>query len=188
MKQFAVFIDRDGAINYDPGNFHKIEELKILPRVGQAINLLNAYEIPAIIVTNQPVVARGWITEEGVKAINSKIERILAKDNAKLTKFYYCPHHPEADLVKYRVVCECRKPATALFEKAAVAFGIKLENSYVVGDSFREIEAAKNLGCQSIAVKCGRSDFRDAKADFLVEDLYGAIQLILKSERALITL
>jgi len=179
MKRFAVFIDRDGVINYDPGNFHKIEELRIFPRVGEAIKLLNKKKIPAIVVTNQSVVARDWITEGRVKKINNKIQGILAKGSAKITRFYYCPHHPNANLANYRVVCDCRKPATGLFEKAAKEFNIDIKNSYVVGDSFREIEAARNLGCKSIAVECGRSEFRDSRPDYKVKDLYAAVKLIL---------
>ncbi len=179
MKKMAVFVDRDGVINFDPGNFHKIEELKILPRVTQAINILNKYKIPIIVVTNQPVVARGWITESGVEEINNKISSILAKDDAKITKFYYCPHHPNANLPKYRVICKCRKPATGLFEKAAEEFNIDTKKSYIIGDSFREIEAAKNLKCKSIAVECGRSEFRDSKPEYKVKDLYAAVKLIL---------
>lgn len=179
MQKFAVFVDRDGVINFDPGNFHKIEELRIFPRVAQAINLLNKNKIPVIIVTNQSVVARGWITEGGVKKINNKIEKILARKNAEITKFYFCPHHPNANLAKYRIVCNCRKPATGMFEKAAQEFDLDIKNSYVVGDSFREIEAAKNLDCKSIAVECGRGEFRDSKPDYKVKDLHAAVKLIL---------
>lgn len=179
MKRLAAFLDRDGVINYDPGNFHKIEELKILPRVGKAIKLLNVHEIPVIIVTNQPVVARGWITEKGVEKIHSKIEEILAKDNARITKFYFCPHHPNANLPEYRINCDCRKPGTKLFKDAAREFNIDLKHSFVIGDSFRDIEAAKNLGCKSIAVKSGSSDFRDSKPDYEVKDLYEAAKLII---------
>ena len=183
MKQLAFFIDRDGVINYDPGNFHKIEELRILPRVAKAIKLLNQHKIPAIVITNQPVVARGWITEAGVKKINIKIKNILRHKGARIDQFYFCPHHPNADLPKYRVVCNCRKPATELFEKAAEEFNIDTKKSYVIGDSFREIEAANNLGCKSIGVECGRSDFRDCQPDYIVKDLYSAVKLILSKVR-----
>jgi histidinol-phosphate phosphatase family protein len=179
VKQIAVFLDRDGVINYDPGNFHKIEELKILPMVGAAINLLNVRKIPVIVVTNQSVVARGWITEKDVEKINKKIEKVLAKDGARITKFYFCPHHPNADLPRYRVVCDCRKPATGLFKEAAREFNLDLKNSYMVGDSFRDIEAAKEIECKSIGVKSEGSDFRNSKPDYKVKDLYQAAKLII---------
>lgn len=182
---FAVFIDRDGVINHDSGNFYKIEELQILPRVPQALKLLNDFKVPAIVVSNQPTVARGWITENGVEKIHRKIQKILLKDKAKVDGFYYCPHHPNANLPKYRIVCSCRKPNTGLFKEAARKWGIDIKKSYVVGDSFREIEAAKNLGCKSIAVRCGTSEFVDSNPDHEVEDLYEAVKLILK-ERGLV--
>lgn len=179
MKQFAVFIDRDGVINYDPGYFHKIEQLQILPRVAQAISLLNKHDIPAFVITNQSVVARGLLTERGVHQIHRRISAIIKSDNAVISKFYYCPHHPDANISKYKKVCNCRKPATGLFEKAALENSIDITKSFIVGDSFREIEAARKLGCTSIAVRCGSSDFRNYKADHEVDDLYEAVRLIL---------
>lgn len=181
-KRFAVFLDRDGVINYEVDNLHKISDLKILPRAPQALKLLNKFKIPVIVITNQPVVARGWLTEQGVEKIHYEIERRLAKDGAKIDKFYFCPHHPEADLPKYRVICNCRKPATGLFEKAAEEFGIDLKKSYVIGDSFRDIEAGKKLGATTILVKSGSGDLRESVPDYSVKDLFEAVKLILKKE------
>jgi len=178
MKQLAAFLDRDGVICREVGNLYKIEDLKILPGVAKAINLLNASKISVIVVTNQPVVARGLITEKGVEKINRKIEELLAKKGAKITKFYFCPHHPEANLPKYRVICNCRKPKTGLFNKAARVFNLDIKRSFVIGDSFRDIEAAKNLSCKSIAVETGSSDFRNSKPNYQAKDLYEAVKLI----------
>lgn len=177
-KQPAVFIDRDGVINHDPGHLHKITQLQIFPGVPEAISLLNGRKILAIVVTNQSAVARGLITEDGVKKIHKEIENILFQGNARIDRFYYCPHHPDAELPEYRVDCNCRKPATGMFEQAAEEFGIDLEKSYVIGDSFREIEAARSLGCTSIAVECGSSDFGDSTPDYKVGNLYEAVELI----------
>lgn len=179
MKQLAAFLDRDGVICCEVGNLYKIEDIKILPRVSKAINLLNTNKILVIVVTNQPVVARGLITEKGVEKINRKIEELLPKNGAKITKFYFCPHHPEANLPKYRVICNCRKPNTGLFNKAAREFNLDIKRSFVIGDSFRDIEAAKNLNCKSIAVETGSSDFRNSKPNYQVKDLYEAAKLII---------
>lgn len=178
MKLPAVFLDRDGVINYEVGNLHKIEDLKILPGVGPAIHLLNKKKIPVIVVTNQPAVARGLITEDGVEEINREIEKRLLIDKAIITKFYFCPHHPNADVAEYRMVCDCRKPKTGLFKEATKKFGLDIKKSFVVGDSFRDIEAAKKLGSKSVAVKTGSSDFRKSKPDYIAEDLYEAVKLI----------
>lgn len=179
MKKICVFIDRDGVINYDPGHFCRIEELKILPGVAQAINLLNRSGIAAVVVTNQSAVAKGLITEAGVVDIHDRIKVFLAKGGATIDKFYYCPHHPEGKLLKYRVVCNCRKPSTGLFERAARELNVDIKRSFIVGDSFREIEAAKNLGCKSIAVECGSSEFRESTPDYFTKDLYEAVELII---------
>lgn len=179
MKRFAAFLDRDGVINFESGNIKSVEELIILPRVPEAIRLLNEHKIPVVVVTNQPVVARGWATEQKVKEINKEIGEILEERGAKITAFYFCPHHPNADLEKYRVVCNCRKPNTGLYEQAAKKYKLDVQKSFIVGDSFRDIEVAKKLGCPSIAVECGVSDFRDSKPDYRVKDLYSAVELML---------
>lgn len=182
-KKFAAFIDRDGTINFDVNNLSKLDNLKIIPRVPEALTLLNKFNVPAIIITNQPVVARGLLTEEEVKDIHKEIEQRIEKEGAKIDAFYFCPHHPNANLEKYRIVCDCRKPNTAMYKKAAKHFGVDLKYSYVIGDSFRDIEAGKTLGAVTIAVSSNKRELRDSKPDYLVEDLYEAVKLILQKEK-----
>jgi len=182
MKKFAVFCDRDGVINKEVNYLHKLEDLKILPKVSEAIKLLNQHKIPIIVITNQPAVAKGLINEKGIKGIHQEIQQFLAPQGAKIDYFLFCPHHPNANLRKYRVECDCRKPKVGLFKKAAQDYDINLKNSYIIGDTYRDIEAGKNLGCKTIAVESGHSDFRDSKPDFLVKDLFEAVKLILKRE------
>jgi len=181
-KNLAVFCDRDGVINREVDNLHDVADLEILPKVAPAIKLLNNKGIPLIVVTNQPVVARGWLTENGVEKIHQEIKKRLKKDDAVVDEIYYCPHHPDANLKKYRVKCQCRKPNVQLFEKAAQDFGINLKKSFVIGDSFRDIEAGKNIQATTIFVKSGTGDLRDSKPDFVTGDLYSAIKLILEKE------
>ncbi len=121
------------------------------------------------------------ITEKGVVKIHQKLQKILNGFNAKIDEFYFCPHHPDGDVKKYRIICECRKPCTGLLKKSAEKFNIKPKNSFMIGDSFRDIEAGKNFGCKTIAVRCGVSDFQKSNPDFLVDDLYHAVRLILKN-------
>jgi histidinol-phosphate phosphatase family protein len=182
-KRFAVFADRDGVINKEVDNLHRIEDLEILPRVPKAIKLLNQHQIPFIVITNQPVVARGWLTEEGVQRIHDKIQEILHAQGVEIDRFYFCPHHPNADLKKYRVVCDCRKPAIGLFKKAAKDFGVDLKKSYIVGDSFRDIEAGKQLGATAIFVKSGARDLRGSTPNYSFKDLYEVVKFILKREK-----
>lgn len=182
-KKLATFIDRDGTINLDVNNLSKIEDLTILPNVTEAIALLNKYRIPAIVITNQPVIARGLLTEEGVKKIHKEINSRLGKMGAKIDDFYFCPHHPSANIEKYRIDCICRKPGTALYKQAAKDFGVDLKKSYVIGDSFRDIDAGKTLGSATIAVSSNQKGSQNLNSDYSVKDLYQAVELILEKEK-----
>lgn len=181
--RFAAFIDRDGTINLDVDNLSKIKDLTIFPKVPQAIALLNKFKIPVIVITNQPVVARGLLTEEGVKKVHKEINNRLRRDGAKIDGFYYCPHHPQANLEKYRITCLCRKPGIAMYQQAAGNFKIDLTKSYVIGDSFRDIKAGKTLNATTIAITSGQKNFQNSKPDYQVQDLYAAVKLILRREK-----
>ena len=183
MKQkFAVFIDRDGTINEEVGNLSKIEDLRIFPLAIKAVKLLNKYKIPAIIVTNQPAVARGLVDEQWLNNTHKEIIAKFKKGGAKIDRIYYCPHHPNANVDKYRVVCECRKPEIGMLKQAAKDFKIDLRESYIVGDSFADIEAGKRAGATAIAVETGSSNFKDSNPHIKVKDLLEAVKLILKKE------
>lgn len=181
--RLAAFIDRDGTINSEVDNLSKIKDLAILPKVPQAIGLLNKFNIPTIVITNQPVVARGLLTEEEVKKVHKEISNRLGRDGVKIDGFYFCPHHPQANLKKYRITCLCRKPGIAMYQQAASDFKIDLTKSYVIGDSFRDIEAGKTLNVITIAITSGQKNFKNSKPDYQVQDLYAAVKLILRREK-----
>lgn len=182
-KRIAAFIDRDGTINLDVDNLSKAKDLTILPNVAEAIALLNKYRIPAIVITNQPVIARGILTEEGVKKIHREINRRLEKVRAKIDGFYFCPHHPNANIEKYRITCICRKPGTAMYKQAAKDFGVDLKRSYVIGDSFRDIDAGKTLGAVTISISSNQKGSQNLNSNYSVKDLYQAVELILEKEK-----
>ncbi|MDO8638399.1 MAG: HAD family hydrolase [Candidatus Daviesbacteria bacterium] len=182
-KKFAAFIDRDGTINLDVDNLFKIEDLVILPNVTEAITLLNKFSIPAIVITNQPVIARGLLTEEGVEEIHREIKKRLEKVGASIDGFYFCPHHPQANLEKYKIICDCRKPGTALYKQAAKDFRIDLKKSYIIGDSFRDIDAGKALESTTISVYSNQRRSQNLNSDYSVKNLYQAVRLILEKEK-----
>lgn len=182
-KKIAAFIDRDGTINFEVNNLHKIKDLKIIPKSAKAIALLNKYKIPALVITNQPVVARGLLTEEGVKKIHKEISSRLEKMGAKIDGFYFCPHHPNANIEKYRITCICRKPGTAMYKQAAKDFEVDLKRSYVLGDSFRDIDAGKTLGAATISISSNQKGRHNLNSDYSVKDLFQAVELILKKEK-----
>jgi len=155
MKK-ALFLDRDGTITVDKGFVHKKEDLELLPGVAEAIRLANEHGFMVVVVTNQSGVARGYFTEEDVQTFNAYLAQILAEQGARIDAFYYCPHHPEAPVETYRKACSCRKPRPGLLLQAAQELDIDLSQSWMVGDSPRDVEAGKRAGCKTILLEKGK--------------------------------
>ena len=149
-KQKAVFLDRDGTINQYVGFLTKPEQFERIPEVPAAIKLINKSGYLAIVVTNQPVIARGDCTWEGLQMIHDKMETELGKAGAFLDGIYVCPHHPdkgfEGERPEYKVACDCRKPSPGLILRAAQDFNIDLSQSIMIGDSDNDIEAGRQAG------------------------------------------
>jgi len=144
----AVFLDRDGTIARDVHYCRRPEDFELLPTVPEAIKLLNENGFKVVVITNQSGIARGYFTEETLAQIHQKMKDELAKYGARVDAIYYCPHHPDDG-------CQCRKPKTALFLKAAEEHNIDLKNSYMVGDQQMDIDAGKALGCKTALVTTG---------------------------------
>lgn len=179
----AVFLDRDGTINKEVDNLRRIKDLKILPGAGTAIKKLNDLGLLVVVVTNQPVISRGWITEKGLDRIHAVLIKELGKKGAKLDAIYYCPHHIKAQVKKYRVLCSCRKPEIGMILKASKKFGIDLKKSFMVGDSTRDILAGKKAKMKTILVKtgyAGKDGKYNVKPDFVAKNLLAAATIIKK--------
>ena len=147
-KQKAIFLDRDGTINKYVGFLTKSEQFELLPGVAEAIKKINKSGYLAIVVTNQPVIARGDCTWEELSQIHDKMETELGKEGAFLDAIYICPHHKdkgfEGERLEYKFDCDCRKPKPGLFFQAANDLNIDLSNSYMVGDSENDLKAGNN--------------------------------------------
>ncbi|MDP2598886.1 MAG: HAD-IIIA family hydrolase, partial [Candidatus Liptonbacteria bacterium] len=122
----AVFLDRDGTINREVDVLRNVKQLRILPGAAEAIKRINKLGFLAVIITNQSVVARGLRTERELDEIHAILVRRLGRKGAKIDAVYYCPHHPEAKLKKYRMRCSCRKPGIAMIKKAAKKYKINM--------------------------------------------------------------
>ena len=150
-KQKAIFLDRDGTINKYVGFLREVEQFELLPNTSEAIKKINNSGYLAIVVTNQPVVARGEVTFEQLDKIHNKMETLLGKDGAYLDGIYFCPHHPhkgfEGEIPELKVECECRKPKPGMLLQAAKDFNIDLSKSWMIGDSDNDILAGENAGC-----------------------------------------
>jgi D-glycero-D-manno-heptose 1,7-bisphosphate phosphatase len=155
MKRPAVFIDRDGTISEEVGYVNHPTRFRVFPYSAQAIRRLNDSNWLAILVTNQAGVARGYFAEDVIGKVHDQLKQNLENQNARLDAIYYCAHHPTVGEPPYRVDCDCRKPKPGLIERATADFEIDLENSWMVGDRYSDIELAHNAGLKSAFVLSG---------------------------------
>jgi D-glycero-D-manno-heptose 1,7-bisphosphate phosphatase len=148
----AVFLDRDGTIIEDADYLTDPEQIRILPGVLSALKRLRDSGYLLIVVTNQSAIARGWLTEDGLKEVHSELDRRLHAGGAHVDAYYCCPHLPEGTVPRYAVACDCRKPKPGLLNRAAQEWDVDMGSSFMVGDSVRDAEAGRHAGCRSILV------------------------------------
>ena len=157
--QKCVFLDRDGVINIDTDLIHRPEDFELYPYAADSIKRLNKMGFLVVVVTNQSVIARGLCTLEELGNIHKKMETELGADGAFVEAIYFCPHHPhggfEGEIKEYKVQCECRKPSPGMLLQAQKRYNIDLGQSYLIGDSPRDIEAGANAKVTTIRVKTG---------------------------------
>jgi histidinol-phosphate phosphatase family protein len=183
----AVFLDRDGTLNREKGHLVRPDELELFSGIGHAIQSLNRAGIPAIVITNQPVVARGEADFDDIASIHRRLENLLAREGAYLDAIFFCPHHPDSGFAgerpELKIKCNCRKPATGLVEKACEIFNINLPASWFIGDSNRDLECAERAGIKPVLVLTGPSG-NDLKCSvrpaFTAPNVPSAIKVILK--------
>lgn len=169
-KQKAVFLDRDGTLNKYVGFLRDINDFELLDGVTDAIKAINNSGYLAIVVTNQPVIARGEVTVSQLEEIHNKMETLLGLEGAYIDAIYYCPHHPHkgygGEIPELKFDCDCRKPKPGMLMQAAKEFNIDLSNSWMVGDSENDIQCGLNAGCKTAMI--GNGDFgQTATADSL---------------------
>ncbi len=178
-KQKAIFIDRDGTINKYVGFLRNINDFELLPGVAEAIRLINESGYLVIVVTNQPVIARGEVTKAELEQIHNKMETLLGNEGAYVDRIYYCPHHPhkgyEGEIEEYKIECECRKPKPGLIMKAAKDYNIDLSQSWMVGDGENDIRAGLSAGCKTALI--GQEDYDQ---DLSVSSLLDFVKAVLK--------
>jgi D-glycero-D-manno-heptose 1,7-bisphosphate phosphatase len=189
----AVFLDRDGVINELV--YHQEQEVidspftvnqfKLMPGVPEALKLLKQAGYLAVVVSNQPGIAKGHMTGETLETINLKMRFILKNAGAQLDGEYYCLHHPEAVVEQYKVKCDCRKPEPGLILKAAREMDIDLPRSWLIGDNLSDIQAGKNAGCRTILLGklkcevCHSMDLRNIQPDKICDNLSDAVSFII---------
>ena len=149
----VIFLDRDGTLNEEVNYLHRKEDLVLLPGVAEALKAFKdqGYRL----VTNQAGVARGYYTQADGKELHRYMNELLAGQGVKIDAFYYCPHHPEHGIGKYKVRCHCRKPETGMFEMAEQDFAVDKASSWMIGDKLIDMEAGRNYGVRTVLVGTG---------------------------------
>ena len=186
-KQRAVFLDRDGTMNISKGFISKAEDFELIPGTVEAIKAINKSGALAIVITNQPVIARGECSFEELHDIHNKLKTLLGEKGAFVDDIFYCPHHPdkgfEGEVPELKFDCECRKPKTGMIEEAVDKYNIDLSRSYMVGDSTMDLETARNAGVKSVLVDtgfAGNDGKYDRSCDIKAKDLFDAVEKIIK--------
>jgi len=189
-KQKAIFLDRDGTINRKEGFIFREEQFHLEDRAAEAIRRINRSGYLAIVVTNQPVVARGLCGVEDVERIHMKMETLLGREGAYLDAVRYCPHHPDKGYPEenpaYKIPCRCRKPDTGMIEACAEQFHIDLQDSWMVGDTTVDIQTGRNAGTHTALVHtgdAGQDGKYDAVPDLVCGDLLEAVNQIMEWRR-----
>lgn len=171
-KQRAVFLDRDGTINKYVGFLRNIDDFELIDGVAEAIKKINASGYLTIVVTNQPVIARGEVTVLQLQEIHNKMETLLGLEGAYVDVIYYCPHHPhkgyEGEIPELKIECDCRKPKPGMLLKAAKDFNIDLSQSYMVGDGENDVKAGIAAGCKAVLLSNDRNAGQFGQVDTLV--------------------
>lgn len=183
MMRPAIFLDRDGVIVEDVDAILHPEELVLTPSAAEAVKRAGASGRAVVVVTNQPVIARGLVDEDGVRAVHDALDTMLRARGARVDAFYFCPHHPSATLERYRIACDCRKPRPGLLTRAASDLGLDLAASVMVGDRLSDVTAGARAGCKTVLVTSGKHlaapiespDASDATPDFIASDIGAAV-------------
>ncbi len=184
-KRPAIFLDRDGVLNSDMDVRPSVDDFSLLPGVPQAVSTINNSDFLSIVVTNQPMIAKGFVSIGQVENIHKKMETLLGYERAFLDGIYFCPHHPEkgfeGEVPELKIECECRKPKTGMFLQAQKDFNIDLEKSWMIGDRESDMLAGKNVGCRTILV--GSTISHSPNADYQCKDLSQAVHLIMEKTK-----
>lgn len=153
-RQRAIFLDRDGTLNKYVGFLTDINDLELMDDAAEAVRRINASGYLAIVITNQPVIARGEVSMEELTQIHNKMETLLGQEGAYIDALYFCPHHPDKGFAgerpQFKTECSCRKPKPGMLLQAAQDYNIDLSKSWMIGDSDSDIKAGAAAGCGTV--------------------------------------
>jgi D,D-heptose 1,7-bisphosphate phosphatase len=195
-RQAAIFFDRDGTLIEDVNHLTEKEQVRIIATAFEAVRRANQAGLQAVVITNQSVVARGYLSEAALELIHEDLRLRFEKGGARLDAFYYCPHHPDQGTGALTVDCNCRKPRPGMLLQASEEMGLDLRGSVMIGDTLSDVEAGHRAGTRSVLVKTGHgariaaelSDSRDtlnplAYPDWIASDILQAVNWSLEKIR-----
>ena len=187
MSRPAVFLDRDGTLIEERGYLDRLDLLHVFPWTPDALRLLNRAGFATVVVTNQSAIGRGIIEEPFLHTVHDELDNRLARGRAKIDAYYFCPHHPEAAVDRYRVVCRCRKPGPGMIEQASRELDIDPQRSVMVGDRWLDIACGQAAGTRTVLVRSGHGGVEaaqppeGARADAILNNLMEAVGWILRT-------
>ena len=183
----AVFLDRDGTLIEERGYLDRLDLLELFPFTTDAIRLLNRSGFAAVVITNQSAIGRGIIDEPFLRQVHDAMDTRLAAGDARLDAYYFCPHHPDANLEPYRQVCRCRKPRPGMIEQACRDLQLDPTRSVMVGDRWLDVECGTSAGTRTVLVRTGHGAYEaerpqdGLKADAILNNLMEAVGWILRT-------
>jgi D-glycero-D-manno-heptose 1,7-bisphosphate phosphatase len=185
----AVFLDRDGTVIEEVGYLNRLDRVSFFPWSVDAVRVLNDAGLLAIIVTNQAGVARGYFDETLVREVHALIDRRMREGGARIDAYYYCPHHPDGVVERFRRNCDCRKPKAGMIRQAARDLDIDIPGSFVVGDRWLDVEMGRAAGTGTVLVRTGYGREEEARppgagADLVAGNLMDAAAWILRRLKA----
>lgn len=189
-SQKCIFIDRDGTLNEYVGLLTKTEQFELIENSDQAVKLINYSNYLVIVITNQPVIARGMCSVDDVNLIHKKLEIVLGRVEAYVDDILFCPHHPDKGYPEenplYKIMCHCRKPQIGMIDECAKKYNIDISQSWFIGDTTSDIQTGVNAGLRTILVltgECGNDKKYDITPDYICENLFSAVKKILEIDR-----
>jgi D-glycero-D-manno-heptose 1,7-bisphosphate phosphatase len=183
----AVFLDRDGTLIEERGYLDRIDLLTLFPYAADALRLLTRAGFATVVITNQSAIGRGIIDETFLASVHAEIDVRLARGNARIDRYYHCPHHPEAEVAPFRQVCDCRKPAPGLIQRACRELGLDPGRSVMVGDRWLDVRCGRAAGTRTVLVRTGHGGHEEARrpgdlqADAILNNLMEAAGWILRN-------
>jgi len=187
MSNTAVFFDRDGTLIRDPGYVTHPDQVELLDGAAEAVKEVQLLGYKTVVVSNQPGIAKGILTEEMLEQVHGRLRDLIGGQGASLDAIYYCPYHPDGAVPKYRRDSDWRKPKPGMLMAAADEMSIDLAKSWIVGDSLRDTEAGRSVGCRTILINAGHAipDTTDRnKPDHVAVNMREAVNIIKKYHRS----